>query len=311
MRCTAILAAAIGGFCVSSSFAGFTVTATKVAVAGFDRYDVVAVNDGVGTGTQVKGLEYFYNGAPAAFEVTDTTDTVGGDPDGINDTVNLLSTTRTRLRVSTTGANNVFVGVSPSNGFAQPNPYDGGASQFSGAIANTGTTQASGAGFQIARIFLPTGGSGVLSGNLGGDLGLKVPFLAVLGGVQNVAPVIVPPSQTVNVVFGAIVSSGAPFSANVTVTDANATDVLSLALGALPAGVTASVSGATGVSPRSFTISGVVDYSNNGTDVVIPLLASDGQGGTGTGTITLHVTPEPASLGLVGLSSLLMGRRRK
>ena len=65
MRCTAILAAAIGGICVSSSFAGFSVTATKVVSGGFDRYDIVAVNDGTGTGTQVKVWGRLFTGEHA------------------------------------------------------------------------------------------------------------------------------------------------------------------------------------------------------------------------------------------------------
>ncbi len=314
MRRTAILTAAIGGICVSSSFAGFTVTATAAAPAsGLVRWSIVAINDGVGTGTQVKGLEYLYNGAPAAFEVTDTTDPLGGDPDGIPDLANLLSASRTRIRVNLTASANTFVGVVPDAGPVQPNLYAGGAATFRGAIANTGTTQASGAGFEIARIYLPTGQSGVFSGNLGGDQGAKVPFAVTLGGVVNVAPVLVPPTQTVPVVFGAIVSNGAPFTANVTVTDADTSDILSLALGALPSSVSGvTVTGATGTSPRTFTVSGTVSYSANNSLVTIPIIGSDGAGGhTTNGSIILAVTPEPASLGLVGLSTLLLGRRRK
>lgn len=313
MRRTSIIAAAFGGLVVaSSSFAGFTVTAAApVTASGFDRYDITAVNTGGDTGTQIKGLEYFYAGAPAAFQVDDTTDPVGGDPDGIADTVNLLSTSRTRIRVSTTGANNVFVGVQPDNSAVQPNPYAAGAAAFQGAIANTGTTQASGAGFQIARIFIPTGTSGVFSGNLGGDIGSKVPFSVnlVSGVVVNTAPVITPANQTVNVVFGAIVSSGAPFSATVSITDAET--AFTTAVGTLPAGV----SGVT-ITPaggNNFTIAGTVDYSVNLTDVVVPFSATDAGSPalTSNGSITLHVTPEPASLSLIGLSSMLMGRRRK
>ncbi len=315
MRRTSIIAAVIGSALVaSSSFAGFTVTATLFGTAsGLDQYRIVAVNTGGDTGVQVKGLEYNYAGAPAAFEVTDTTDPSGGDPDGIPDLANLLSATRTRIRVSATASNNTFVGVTPDAGPVQPNAYAAGRTSFSGAIANTGTTNASGAGFEISRIFLPAGQSGVFSGNIGGDLGTKVPFsVNLVSGGGNLPPVLNPATQTVNVVFGQIVTNGANFTATVQVTDPNVADTLTLAFGTpIPGSVSnLQIAGATGTSPRTFTVSGTVNYSANGTDVVIPIVANDGAATT-NGSITLHVTPEPASLGLIGLSTLLLGRRRK
>ena len=83
--------AALSAGIAQSASAGFTVTATRVVIPGFDRYDVRAFNDTIDTGTQVKGLEYFYNGSPAAFEVQDTGDEKPDSYDGIPDTVYLLS----------------------------------------------------------------------------------------------------------------------------------------------------------------------------------------------------------------------------
>lgn len=315
MRRTSLIAAAIGGLLVtSSSFAGFTVTATLGAtVDGLDRWDVVAVNTGGDTGVQIKGLEYFYAGSPAAFQVDDVTDSGGGDPNGVADTVNLLSTSRTRIRVSATAANNVFVGVSPSNEFAEPNPYAAGAAAFQGAIANTGTTNASGAGFQVARIFIPAGGSGVFSGNIGGDIGSKVGYSVTLGGGPGGNdPVIVNDGASTTATFGQIVTNGAPFSIVIQGTDADAGDILSLAVGALPAGVSnVTVSPATSGSPANFTVSGTVDYSLNGTTVNVPITLTSTQGTADTGSFNIVVVPEPTSLAALGLSGLLLGRRRK
>lgn len=293
----------------SASFAGFYVTYSRVVSGEFDRYDIVAVNTGGSTGTQIKSLEYVYSGSPAFFQVDDTTDPSGGDPDGIGDTVNLLSTSRTRIRVNTRALDNVFAGVSPTNGVAQPNPYELGVTSFSGTITNTGTTQATGAGFQIARLFLPrNANSASFSGNIRGDMGEKVPFVAGQGPPPNIPPVI-SPVPPVNIVFGQIVSGGTAFSASATVTDVNPADVLSLALGSLPSTVSGvTLIGTTGTSPRTFAVSGIVSYAANGTDVVIPLVASDGTGQTASGSITLHVTPEP---GWMSLFAVLMANARK
>ncbi len=316
MKIKPIVRAAALAAGASSAFAGFTVTATHVGSAnGLDQYRYFAVNTGGDTGTQIKGLEYRYTGSPAAFEVSDTTDPFGGDPDGIPDTANLLSATRTRIRVSTTASNNTFVGVTPDAGPVQPNAYASGVTAFSGAIANTGTTQASGVGFEIARIYVPVGTTGVFSGNIGGDLGTKVPFSVILGCrcSPTAPPVISPPSQIVSVVFGQFVANGAPFSASVTVTDTDAVDILSLSVGALPASVSnVTITGATGTSPRTFILSGTVSYAANGTDVVIPLIATDTPGGhITTGSIILHVTPEPVLIVSFSGAGALASRRRR
>ncbi len=314
MRFQSIVLAVATATCASSSFAGFTVTSTLFNTAnGLDQWRVVAVNTGGNTGTQVKGLEYNYSGSPVAFEVTDTTDATGaGDPDGIPDLTNLLSATRTRVRMSATASNNTFVGVTPDAGPVQPNAYANGAAAFSGAIANTGTTQASGAGFEIARIYVPTGTSGVFSGNIGGDVGTKSPFLVNIGGFTDYAIQIrsITPNP-VPVVFGPIVSNGASFSTTVVVDGVPDGANTFLTFGQSISGVhDLSVTGG-GSQSRTFVVSGIVDYALNGLDVPISFVAHC-PGifiPEANGTFTLHVTPEPAALGLIFVAPVLRRRR--
>lgn len=301
--------AAIAGIALASeSFAGFTVTATRNFIGGgFDRWDIVAINNGGDTGTQIKGLEYFYQGAPVAFEVFDA------DENGVNDTVNLSSTSRTRIRVAVAPSSNVYVGLNPAGQGVEPNPYENGLTAFSGAIANTGTTFATGTGFQIARLFVPSG-SGVMqfSGNIGGDVGSKVPFSVNLCRCQPVTnnPVLVNNNASTNVVFGQIVSGGAAFSVQIQATDQDAGDVLALVVGALPAGISnITVAPATSGSPANFTISGLVDYSLNGQTIVVPITINS-TSGRASGQFQIVVTPEPGAIVAVGLVGVNLASRR-
>lgn len=126
----------------------------------------------------------------------------------------------------------------------------------------------------------------------------------------NTAPVVTDPAP-VAVVFGPTVTDGAPFSATVSATDVNLTDTLALAVGTLPAGISGIAVTGGGTSPQSFVVTGTVDYSLNGTTVLIPYTVSDGQGGTTPGTITLVITPEPTTLtALAGVGTLLLRRRK-
>lgn len=129
---------------------------------------------------------------------------------------------------------------------------------------------------------------------------------------SNAAPV-VQPTGTTTVTFGSVVTSGAPFSVQVTATDTNATDVLKLAVGALPAGVGGvTVTPTAGsVSPATFTVAGTLDYSTNQTTVTIPFTVTDGQGGSTPGTFALAVVPEPTSLAALGGVVASLIRRRK
>jgi hypothetical protein len=159
MRCGQILLASVSGlFACSSAIAGFTATATKTDAGIYEIWSIVAINTGGDTGTQIKGLEYNYSGSGVFFQVDDL------DENGIADTVAFIppttATDKSRLRVNTVASNNTFVGSLPTNDSIEPNPYGvaGGITSFSGAIANTGTTHATGTGFQIARLVTQTSG---------------------------------------------------------------------------------------------------------------------------------------------------------
>jgi hypothetical protein len=125
----------------------------------------------------------------------------------------------------------------------------------------------------------------------------------------NVAPIVVDPAPQA-VVFGSVVSNGAPFSATIGATDINLADILSLAV-TPTAGISNIVITGGGTSPTNFTVTGTVDYSLNGTTVLVPYTVSDGAGGSTGGNITLVITPEPATLGaLAGVGTLLLRRRK-
>lgn len=319
MSCRHILRTAlIASTGASSAFAGFTVTKTLASVAGgFERYDIVAVNSSGDTGTQIKSLEfsyYSYASAAAAFQVDDVTDPKGGDPDGIPDTVNLLSQSRTRVRVSTTIANNQFSNVNPTSGYSQPNPYAAGAQRFSGTVVNAGTTQATGVGFQIARIYFPIGGIGVFGGKLQGETGPAVPFSIVLSNYFDLflAPIISNNNASTTADFGLGGGNVAPFSIQIEVTDPDSM-YFGFQLGALPAGL----SDVTFTADRSpyratYTISGYADTSLRGTTVSVPFLVEDSSpfGPAQThGTFFVHVTPEPFAMAAPATLCLTPRRR--
>ncbi len=302
LACLAFSAAA------SSSFAGFTVTANRgVTTGGFVRWDIVATNSGGATGTQVKALEFQFDSwsdVGPAFEVWDTTDPAGGDPDGIADTVNLLSSTRTRIRVNSTASNNLFVGVSPEAGPVQPNPYAASPRSFSGAVANLGTTQATGAGFQIARIYMPapartrspTFGFN-FRGRIGGDKGPAVPFDIL----DSAGSVVIYPAADVNLDFGPGSGASQHFSESVRVEMGypfSISDSFSLTAGALPDGVSIDSITGGGVfeTGATFTLQGEVSRRLIGQALFIPIRAHRGNYGYQDGYFFIVVTPEPASL---------------
>jgi hypothetical protein len=301
----------------SSTWAGFAVTTTPTAVVvngtPLDRYDIVAINTGGDTGTQVKGLEYYYSGTRAFFEVEDETDATGeGGPDHIPDTANLISSTLTRVRVANSLASNVYVGASPDFGPTQWNPYMVGLKQFHGAIANTGQTQATGAGYQIARIFTLRGGYGAFSGNLGGDMGSKVPFGLYYGPSASPGPIPVLGSnleEPIVAVFGSDAAAGAPFSVTIDVNVPDPNGTYTLATTPIPGINDVSVtSSGIGSTARQYTITGTVDYSRLYNPTIVPF----GFGGSAFAPMdafTVFAMPEPASLSLLGLL-LATGRRR-
>lgn len=290
----------------SLSRADFTVTATQGPSAdGMDRYDIVAVNNGNGTGTLLKAMEYFYAGTKAFFEVLDTPDN-GSPTDGVPDTVNTFSTTRSRIRVGTT-PNGAVVFGSPTLGFTQPNPYLNGISYFEGAMAATTTTPASGAGFEVARLYVASGGHGTLRGKLGGNTGLALPFSVSFGPTFNNphSPTISP----IGLVAGQVLPNGdVAFSANAQVSDLDASDELSLTLALLGGVNDVHITGG-GSGTQQFNLSGTILKSNFVPGFEIKLVADDGQGGTGNGSFRV-VVPEPTCMfGLLGGLSLIRRSR--
>lgn len=318
MRRTALLAAAVGGLVASSSFAAFVVTSsapTPVGATGLFQIDIFARNNGIGgTGSGLLALDVAMNAKPtdrAFFRST-----AAGSPNLTNATE---TANRSFFRIDAADpSTSSLVSRSPAGNF--PLAPDQGANtvgidDFGVVLASlTGAVPAgTGAGALFGTLFVTAGYSGTLSGQLGGETGTAQSFSVNIGaaGTVNTAPVVLPTAPT-PVVFGAIVSNGAPFSVTVNTTDANAADVLSLALGALPAGITGTAVAGGGTSPESFTITGTVAYSLNKTTVTIPFTVSDGAGGSTQGSFNLVVTPEPASLAaLAGAAGLGLIRRRK
>jgi hypothetical protein len=153
-------------------------------------------------------------------------------------------------------------------------------------------------------------------GNIQGDLNdtsTSQPIFVIDEPPIPIEPPLILPVPPTPVVFGSNVGSGKTFSVTVHVTDPDAADILSLALGTLPAGVTNTLVSGGGVSPQGFTITGTVSYSLNKTTVTIPFNVTDGVGGhTVPGSFDLVVTPEPASLTALGGTALTgLVRRRK
>lgn len=294
--------------------------------------DVYALNNGGGSGVGVKAIEMRGSGLPTLW----TTNT-GGTPIGNNyNSVSGEKLNPDRSYVTAEDVNDGDTGFLTetwaqlsSNGYT---PTGSWGNQGSGGV-RTGSvnpwTITGNANAPVADATL-NGGKGLLVGHLvvagtgayslttliGGSEGTKTEATTSLnigGGTTtpptNANPVIAPVAPaTVN--FGPIVSNGAPFSVNVIVTDANAADVLALATTAVAGITNVTVTGG-GTSPQTFVVQGTVNYSLNGTTVIVPITATDGAGGSTTGSFSIIVTPEPASLSLIGLGGLLLGRRRK
>ena len=125
---------------------------------------------------------------------------------------------------------------------------------------------------------------------------------------ERLLVVISPPAQTVT--FGKVISSGLPFSATVTATSGDSTDVVTLTAGTLPAGVSnIAIAKTVSSGVTSFVVTGLLNYSTNQTTVVIPVNATNGFMTVG-GNITLNVVPEPTALLTLGAIALITRRRR-
>lgn len=291
MGCRQIILIALSAALAAGSLvrAGFTISVTKVDVVvngtQFDRYDIFASNDGAGTGADVKGMIYQYTGDKAYFGVLDT------DGNLVPDTVNLPSSTLSRVRVVASAGANTYVNVSPTNEHAEPNPYLAGVKEFSGGVAKSGGPVPI-APVQIARLFLLDGTVGTFSGAIGGDIGALVPFTTTPITFAPDRPVITPP-EVQYLHFGSDYADQISFTATVQVSDPDGADVLSLTADPVLGVHDVRVIGG-GVGPQSFTLTGTIDASHVGTVVYLPVRAHDGTGNITADSICLVILPEPS-----------------
>ena len=152
------------------------------------------------------------------------------------------------------------------------------------------------------------GGTGRVENGTGGA-GLVFNGTTNAAGPSNSDPVVTAPPTT-TVTFGTVVSTPAPYSVQVTATDANAADILSLTAGTLPAGVTVNSITGSGTSPATFTVTGTVAYSlSGGPNVTIPFNVTDGTSTVGS-SFALSVVPEPTSLAALA-GAMVVGLRRR
>lgn len=303
---SAMLVAAISGSVVSSSFGGFVMSATTTSVDGtLDRIDLYARNTGGDTGTGLLAVELSSFSVSGA-AVWRSNSAGNWSPTNPADIANRSWVRIDEFDVSSTS----LVSKAPSAN--QPlNPAYGpltvSLGTFSIVVAGlSGAVPAeTGNGAHFASLYVSKNFAASFSGYVGGSSGAKVPFGSP--GPVPVPPVIAPVPD-VNVVFGQIVTDGATFSVNVTATDGNQGDTLSLAVGPVPGVSDVVVTPASALTPAVFTVTGRVDYSLNGTTVVVPLSVSDGLF-TATSSFRLIVTPEPGMLSLLVASGCVRRRR--
>lgn len=314
MRRTLIAAAAVSAATLASSaFAGFTFTATdQGTIAGYQVFLIRAINDGVGTGTELDGYDLTFTmnpGTTAHFNVLDS------DFDGTADTADLVNTGNPNagfMRVGAFGTTSI-VSTTPVLGPTQPNPWDA-INSWSLAAISTGSENATGNGAVIARLF-QTGGSnagGSFTGQIGGNEGSAVPasFSWGAGGPTNLPPEVTvnPNSLTIDI------ASQTSFS-GVAVSATDDSGVASLVAGTIPAqiadniSITGASTGPLDVSGTGFTAADVGTYTIDftATDNGDPALTD-----VGTFTLTINNTiPEPATLSLLaGLVGLGLRRRK-
>jgi hypothetical protein len=350
MRRTSILAAAVGGLLVSSSaFAAFTVTAVPATVAGLPAgqaaYDIFAKSDVAGTGNQSRLLGYQLNftgvGGGAKFFVQDTDDGAGNGPDGIPDSVNiynnpgdlLKSSVRPLSTVANGGelinppAGNVtYQNVTPSAGFAQPNPWTSinsfgmDVAFLNSASLPNAPLATAGNGARMARLIVDSAGTYTLTGTAADVTTAKFNYSITFGGV-----VVTPPAFGVGAKAGASVSDARQTLATTGDNPTIYTLTIDFGnLGSVPAsfavntnltnsGTIASVgaspnAGITGLSASGATVSGTVSGGLRGSfDIALTGSGSPGD----TAILRIVAIPEPATLSVLAGVGLLALRRRK
>jgi hypothetical protein len=337
MRSRSLVLAAVAASVFASADlarAAFTLSflpSAQAAPAGKFAYDFFAQNDAGGTdGSNLQAVKINLTAGGSTRVFFNTVDLANGTtPETYSSDQYNFGAGTSGTNVTDLGSSNLRIGTRTAGQHAFPNypgdddspiSQDGatnGLSSFTAdyavlsAAVSVPTPTAPGARF--ARLVFNTSTPQInMVISLAGETGAGVDYTF---GVtpSNSAPVPVGPVAPTPVVFGTVVSNGANFSVSVTVTDADAADVLALTLGSLPAGITNTQVTGGGTTPQVFTITGNVNYSLNKSTVVIPFTVTDGVGGhTIPGSFSLIVTPEPASLAVLG-GAAIMGivRRRR
>lgn len=315
MRRTLIAAAALSAATVASSaFAGFTFSATQQPdVAGYSVFLIRAINDGVGSGTELDGYDLTFTmnaGTTAHFNVLDS------DFDGTPDTADLVNTGNGNagfLRVGAFGTTSI-VSTTPALGPTQPNPWDA-INSWSIAAISTGSENATGTGAVIARLF-QTGGQdagGSFTGQIGGSEGSAIPVTFSWGaggpGPNN------PPTVSIDTpnVLVDLASQTSFATATVTAADPDG-NLASLTAGTVPAQIADNISisgsstGPLTIDGTGFTAADVGTYTIDFTamDSGDPALSA-----MATFTLEVRNVPEPATLSLLAGLGLLGLRRRK
>jgi hypothetical protein len=320
MRHTALFAAAIGGLLASSSFGALIVSisrGTSANAPGFDVVYLTARNDSGPTALQAQSVTFTTYNPDTGSTGPDVLQFPEGDEFGGVGTGASASAIASRSAPSGTYAfipSATNVATTPGRPTDYSTPWRAFSAQSFRTSSAFSTTAP--AGLIIGAAVVPTGQSVWANGSVNPtlDTANSVNFDLFDGPpTDNVAPTIGANSGA-NVVFGAVTSVPLPFSGTVVVSDADAADTVALALGTLPANVSGVTITPSGQNPNGtvFTVSGLVSYVGNG-PTVIPIVASDNSSLSAdtNGTFVINVTPEPASLSALALSSLLMGRRRK
>ena len=338
MKRLASIAAAVSSLIASDAFGGYIFSTQRTpltgANAGLDRVVLYAL----GTGTF---------GDVFAADLTVTSGMANGlkftiIPDETDPVVAFLSAnpqTANRSR----GHSTLFHTIAP--GFPQPptgSPtgpatYSEGVTTFKiigfdgrdGSSVDIGvkadSSQNGGRGAAIFAAVVPSAGScqagwptvsftgEIIDEQLGSQ---NIPIAVTDGTVAtlNLAPVFIsPPPQTIN--FGGSSAESMPFSVTFTASDPNVCNILSLAIGTIPAGVSGiTVSPAAGAqTPATFTVTGLLARSTIGTTVTLPFTISDGQGASTPGALIFNVVvPEPTSVAAIaGAIGWAAARRRR